>query len=125
MADVTAMLAAAMAAHQRGALAEAEEGYRAALRELPAHPHANYLLALTAYQTGRMSLAEEHVVRCRAAGAVPAEVYRLQGAVLQELGKYREAIAAFVELFYRDRATLEGQAAAFVRDFDPTNRRKY
>ena len=44
---------------------------------------------------------------------------------LQWLGKYREAIAAFVELFYRDRATLEGQAAAFVRDFDPTNRRKY
>jgi tetratricopeptide (TPR) repeat protein len=89
-----ALVARAMAAHQRGDLDAAERDYRAALASAPEHPHALHYLGVIDYQRGR---PEEALLRLQiAVSRLPAEpeFHNNLGLVLAALDRNEEAVAA-------------------------------
>lgn len=92
--DADALVTDAMAAHQRGDLAAAERGYRAALALRPGHPHATHYLGVLAWQRGR---PEDALPQLReAVEAVPQEpeFHNNLGLVLAALDRPGEAVDA-------------------------------
>jgi tetratricopeptide (TPR) repeat protein len=90
-----AIVAGAIAAHQRGDLAAAERGYRAALAATPDHPHALHFLGVVLYQHHR--LAEALPLLERAAGLVPQEpeFHNNLGLALAAADRADDAIGAY------------------------------
>ncbi len=87
-------LATAMADHRAGRLAAAAAGYRAILRDDPAHAHANNNLAILLRATGR---GEEAVVRYRQAVRTAPEDAAIRcnlSCALADLDRGDEAAAA-------------------------------
>ncbi|WP_323120566.1 tetratricopeptide repeat protein [Burkholderia alba] len=91
-AAVDSVLGSARAFHQRGALAEAERGYREALRIDPDHADAWHLLGVLHFQHGRMDDAD--AAMRRAIERTPSALSLSNHAsVLIGLGRRDEALA--------------------------------
>ncbi|WP_460908639.1 tetratricopeptide repeat protein [Paraburkholderia jirisanensis] len=86
----------ARAAHQRGALAEAERGYMELLSDDPFHPEACHLLGTLRFQMGRPGEAEELIWRSISQAPSPLALANLS-AVLASLGRYEDALARLDE----------------------------
>lgn len=88
-------LAAVLALHQKGALSEAETGYRAIIADDPDNADALHLLSILCLQQGRAEEALpiiEHVIRL---APEAADAYGNKGTALQALEHYGEAAFAF------------------------------
>lgn len=90
-----AMLARAVASHQRGELAEAESLYRTLLAADPRQPDALHYLGLLGFQTGHLAPAEELLAQAAAAAPGDPVVLNNWGIVLARLGRLAEARARF------------------------------
>ena len=90
-----ALVARAMAAHQRGDLDAAEVDYRAALAAAPLHPHALHYLGVVLYQRDR--LADALPLLERAVASIPGEpeFHNNLGLALAAADRTDEAIAAY------------------------------
>jgi tetratricopeptide (TPR) repeat protein len=88
-------LAAALAAHQKGALADAEAGYRAVIREQPDNPDALHLLSILCLQQGRAEEALPVIERVIELVPDAADAHGNMGSALQALERFSEAVQAF------------------------------
>jgi tetratricopeptide (TPR) repeat protein len=90
-----AVIANAMAAHQRGDIDAAEREYRAALVRSPAHPLALHYLGVIAYQRGRPAEALPLLQHAATLHPQEPEFHNNLGIALMELDRHDEAIDAF------------------------------
>lgn len=88
-------LAAALAHHQAGRIAAAEQIYRQILSVEPHHPDAWHLLGVANAQLGRFESAVECIGRAIVLRPDYAEAHFNLGAALQDLGRPDEAIASY------------------------------
>lgn len=88
------LLAQALAAHRRGALAEAQRLYREILAAAPEQPDAVHLLGVVAYQQGRLAEALALLDRAVALAPALAAAHSNRAAVLRDLGRPAEALAS-------------------------------
>jgi Flp pilus assembly protein TadD/ADP-heptose:LPS heptosyltransferase len=93
--DATALVARALAAHQRGALADAARDYRAALQMQPDHPVATHYLGVLAYQRGDLSTALPLLQRSTVTAPDEAEFHNNLGLALAAADRTEDAIAAY------------------------------
>lgn len=105
--DATALVSRALAAHQRGALADAERDYRAALDMQSDHPVATHYLGVLAYQRGDLSAALPLLQRSTVTTPDEAEFHNNYGLALAAGDRIDEAIAA-----YRRAVELRSEHAA-------------
>ena len=98
--EVAELLAAGMAHHQAGRLAEAEAHYRRVLGIVPDHADVLHLLGGIAYQTGRHEAAIELIGRAIERNDSDPSYHCSRGLVLQGLDRLDEALAGY------DRALL-------------------
>ena len=89
-----AIVARAVAAHQRGDLEGASADYRAALALAPEHPYATHYLGVVAYQRGRPAEALPTLERAVALRPIEPEFHNNLGLVLAALDRNEEAAAA-------------------------------
>jgi tetratricopeptide (TPR) repeat protein len=89
-----ALVANAMAAHQRGELDAAERDYRAALALAPAHPHALHYLGMIEFQRSRPDVALPSLEAAVRAVPHEPEFHNNLGIVLAALDRPAEAVAA-------------------------------
>jgi Flp pilus assembly protein TadD len=92
--DVQQALAKALAEHQAGRFAQAEQGYRRILALEPGQPDALHLLGLVAHQGGRKDLAADLIGQAIGIDGSVAAYHSNLGAVLKDLGRLDEAAAA-------------------------------
>jgi predicted O-linked N-acetylglucosamine transferase (SPINDLY family) len=97
---IAELLAAGLAHHQAGRLAEAEVHYRRILDSVPDHADVLHLLGGLAYQTGRHPAAIELIGRAIGHNGGDPSYHCSYGLVLQGLDRLDEAIASY------DRALL-------------------
>ncbi len=81
--------------HQNGLTWEAEQLYRAILREWPDHVAALHLLGVVRYQRGDFESALSFIGRAIALQPSKAAFFNNYGATLQGMGRYVEALACF------------------------------
>lgn len=93
--DTDRRLAAALAEHRAGRLADAERLYRSLLDDDPRHAGALNLMGVLAYQTGRAREALELTAGAVALDPLVAEHHGNHGMALQALGSVREAVSAY------------------------------
>jgi tetratricopeptide (TPR) repeat protein len=93
--DPQQAFAAAMASHQRGALADAENSYRAILHAAPTHFGAIYLLGVVFLQQGRYEAAERQLDLALKANPAVASAHEHYGEALLNLTRPQEALASF------------------------------
>ena len=86
------LLNEAVAHHQAGRLAEAEEIYRRILVGNPNHPEALCLLGTLAYMVGENEAALELLTQSIAADPNYADALNNKGACLKSLGRHEEAV---------------------------------
>ena len=91
------LLAAGMALHEQGRLADAEKVYRHVLAIHPAHPHALHMLGILAQMVGRQEMAVEFFRRAIGSDPSVAVFYYNLGNSLLHLGRLAEAAAAFAD----------------------------
>jgi len=98
--DTSDLLQAAVAHHQAGQLAQAEDLYRQILARSPDQPEALHLLGVAAYQAGQHETAAGLIRRALAVAPQMAVAWNSLGAVLNAQGQapaaldcYRRAIA--------------------------------
>ena len=89
-----ALVARAMAAHQRGELDAAERDYRAALFLAPEHPYALHYLGMIAYQRGDPGAALPSLEAAVRAVPQEPEFHNNLGIVLAALDRPVDAVAA-------------------------------
>jgi tetratricopeptide (TPR) repeat protein len=94
-ADVAALLAAALAAHQRGALAEAKQQYDVVLRQAPDHDEALYFAGALAVQLGQNERALDLLTRSLAFRPDDSFVLEAHGAAALNLGNAALAVESF------------------------------
>jgi tetratricopeptide (TPR) repeat protein len=92
---VVDLLAAGLAHHQAGRLAEAEVHYRRILAAAPDHADALHLLGVIAYQFGRLEIAIELIGRAVQQNGNDPSYYCSCGLVLQGLKRLDEAVASY------------------------------
>jgi protein O-GlcNAc transferase len=92
---IAEVLAAGLAHHQAGRLAEAEAHYRQVLAAAPDHADALHLLGGIAYQTGRYEVAIELIGRAIAHNRNDPSYHCTCGLVLQGLNRLDEAVASY------------------------------
>ena len=85
----------ALALHQQGRLADAEQGYQLVLRRQPHHFDATYLLGVIALQTRRLEPAVELFGKAIALRPEFAEAHNNRGAALADLSRLDEALANY------------------------------
>jgi Tfp pilus assembly protein PilF len=98
---------AAMAHHQAGRLAAAEQGYRQVLSADPRQPDALHMLGVLAYQTGKNEAAAALIGQAIALHDNAPAYHSNLGLVLKDLGRLDAAADAF-----RQAIALNGQAPA-------------
>jgi Tfp pilus assembly protein PilF len=91
---IPALLRQALAAQQRGDLAEAEALYRDVLAGDPGEFNANHLLGVLRFQQGHNAEALAFITRALATNSNGAEAHAHCGLVLQALGRNTEALAS-------------------------------
>ena len=92
-AEIAALFAKAVEAHQRGRLQEAEQQYRQILARDPGHADSLHLLGVLAHQVGRNDLAVELIGKAlKANDRVPEFHYNI-GLAYGALGRFEEAAA--------------------------------
>ena len=94
-ADAAAALDRSLAAHQRGALDDAERGYRAVLAIAPGHPLALHYLGVLLYQRGQLDDAMPLLDRAVALVPGEAEFHNNRGLALTAADRLDEAVDAF------------------------------
>src|SRR5271165_6953370 len=87
-------MAAAVAHHQAGRLADAEPIYRRILAEHPNQPDALHLLGALAGQSGRLDEAIDHISRAIASHPRQAVYSCNLSEMYRRAGRYPEALAA-------------------------------
>jgi predicted O-linked N-acetylglucosamine transferase (SPINDLY family) len=92
---IAELLAAGLAYHQAGRLAEAEAHYRRILDAVPDHADALHLLGGLAYQTGRHEAAIALIGRAIERNASDPSYHCTHGLVLHSLNRLDEAIASY------------------------------
>jgi tetratricopeptide (TPR) repeat protein len=92
--SVADCLAAGLAHHRAGRLAEAEVHYRRILAAVPDHADALHLLGVIAYQFGRLEMAIELIGRALQQNGNDPAYYCSCGLVLQSLKRLDEAVAS-------------------------------
>lgn len=97
-----AVLAGALASHQRGALDEAERGYRRLLAADPRHAAATHYLGLVAWQRGDPAAAEPALRESIAIDPGVADFHNNLGLLLRDTGRAAEAIEAFGRAIARE-----------------------
>ena len=97
MATIKDVLAAALAHHQSGRLAEAAAGYQAVLDTVPDHPDALHLLGVAYLQAGHPREAEVRIRAAIRADRHAADYHDSLGSALRTLGRAEEAAAAHRE----------------------------
>ncbi|MBS4095591.1 MAG: glycosyltransferase [Sulfuricella sp.] len=85
----------AIAHHQGGRLAEAENIYRQVLQHQPDYPDALHLLGVIALQVGKPEVAADLIGKAVGVAPDAADYYPNLGEALRQLGKLDEAVAAF------------------------------
>jgi len=93
--DVTALLQQAVAHHQAGRLAQAQDVYRAVLAEAPHQFDALHLLGVVCRQQGDAALALDLIGQAIAINPAQATAHCNLGAALQDLGRSSEALASY------------------------------
>lgn len=94
----------AVAHHQAGRLAEAENLYRQVLRERPGHADTIHLLGVIAHQKGRNEDAVSEIRRAIALNPASAAYHSNLGVALRALKRLPEAVDAFREACRLDSA---------------------
>ena len=94
MAKDSSRLAQAVAHHQAGRLAEAEQGYRAALSADPQHPDALHLLGVLSLQSGRADEAVALIGKALERSKGVADYWDNLGSALRAAGRAADAIQA-------------------------------
>ncbi|MGE5537896.1 MAG: tetratricopeptide repeat protein [Gemmatimonas sp.] len=94
-ASAAAAMAAAVAAHEKGDLRKAEQGYRAVLAVLPDYPDALQLLGVALHQRGDSGQALELLVRAKALAPRNPNIRTNLGSVLNALERHVEAAEEF------------------------------
>ena len=102
MAKDSSRLAQAVAHHQAGRLAEAEQGYRAVLSADPQHPDALHLLGVLSLQSGRADEAVALIGKALERSKGVADYWDNLGSALCAAGRAADAIQA-----HRSAATLD------------------
>ena len=97
-----ARLEAAIAAHRRGQVAEAEQIYRDLLGDAPDNAEARHMLGVVHLQRGRLKQAEREVRRALTIDAAPAKYHNTLGSILFERGLHEKALAALDAALARD-----------------------
>jgi tetratricopeptide (TPR) repeat protein len=108
-ASPDALVARAMAAHQRGELDAAERDYRAALAAAAEHPHALHYLGVIEWQRGRPLAALPMLERAAALVPQEPEFHNNLGLVLAVLDRPADAADAY----RRALALAPGNAGAW------------
>ena len=90
-----AILERALASHRRGAVDEAERGYREVLEKVPGHPVATHYLGMAAWQRGDVAQAERALRASLAADGTVADFHNNLGLLLRDQRRIDEAVAAF------------------------------
>jgi tetratricopeptide (TPR) repeat protein len=85
----------AIACHQQGQLAQAENGYRTVLGQQPDNFHALHLLGVLLHQGGQHEHALALIQAALAIDPGQADAYSNLGVVLQALRRYVEALDSF------------------------------
>ncbi|MEA2709821.1 MAG: protein O-GlcNAc transferase, partial [Phycisphaerales bacterium] len=85
----------AIAHHQAGRLAQAEQIYRKILRQQPNHPAALYLLGRVAAQTGYLDHAATLLARATIIDPANADCLGVLGEVFEQLNRMDDALAAY------------------------------
>ncbi|MBB3265698.1 putative O-linked N-acetylglucosamine transferase (SPINDLY family) [Azospirillum sp. OGB3] len=91
MATIKDVLAAALAHHQAGRLAQAAAGYQAVLDTLPDHADALHLLGVVYLQAGHPAEAEPRIRAALRADATVADYHDNLGSALRALDRAAEA----------------------------------
>ena len=108
-AQIDKLLAAALALHKGGRLAEAEQAYRRILVLSPGHADTLHFLGIAAFQQGRHEEAVSFIARAiAAADAVPAYHNNL-GNAYKALGRLEAAEAAYRAALGRKADYAEAQ----------------
>lgn len=105
--DAPATLAAAMSAHQRGQLHEAEAAYRDILRSEPRHADALSLLGMLLCQRGEHSEGVAMLDASLASEPLQPAALVNHGNGLQALGRHEEAIADYDRALALDPRSAE------------------
>jgi len=93
--DLAALMAAAVAHHQAGRLAEAERLYRQVLAADPRNPFALHLLGIIAHQAGRGDIAVDLIAQAIAQDGQVAAFHNSLGNALMGQGRFAEAASAY------------------------------
>ncbi|WP_454017115.1 O-linked N-acetylglucosamine transferase, SPINDLY family protein [Azospirillum sp. Marseille-Q6669] len=94
MATIKDVLAAALAHHQAGRLAQAAAGYQAVLDTLPDHPDALHLLGVVYLQAGHPAEAAPRIRAAIRADVTVADYHDNLGSALRALDRVAEAADA-------------------------------
>src|SRR3954464_951712 len=92
--NVDEVLQQALAYHQAGRLAEAEQGYRQILTVSPQHGPTLHLFGVLAHQAGRSDIAVQMISQAIQQG-VGGDALNNLGEAYRTLGKLNEAVAAY------------------------------
>lgn len=92
---MTEALQRALATHQAGRLAEAEQIYRTVLAMQPDHPDALHLLGVAAAQRGELEAARDLLSRARRIDPQSPEAHVNFAGMLTALGRHEEALANY------------------------------
>jgi tetratricopeptide (TPR) repeat protein len=85
----------ALARHQQGKLADAEQAYQQVLQQQPSHFNAMYLLGVIALQTRRLEHARDLFAKVIALRPDFTEAYNNRGAALADLGCLEDALSDY------------------------------
>ncbi len=94
-AQLNALMAKAMSAHQSGRLADAQKSYKAVLRQTPGHFPALHFLGLSYFQEGKPDKGIELVRKALALKPDYAEAHYNLATALQGLQRFDEAISHY------------------------------
>lgn len=104
MGDWDAKLAAAIAGHRQGRIAEAEAVYRSVLAAEPEHAEARHMMGIVHLQQGRPADAEAEIRHAIRVKPDEAKYFNSLGNALMALGRTDEALEAFDAALRRDPA---------------------